>query len=137
MSVRAREFRYAATLDRLGNAKAERGGPLELGEEWTPEHLLLASLMRCTVASLRFHGERAGIGVLASATAAGLVTKREEDGRYAFVEIDVEVDAELDPEPADLGKLLAEAERGCFIGATLTAKPTYRWTVNGATAGIG
>lgn len=22
-------------------------------------------------------------------------------------------------------------ERGCFVGASLTAKPRYRWTVNG------
>ena len=31
-----------------------------------------------------------------------------------------------------LAELLAKAERDCFVGASLTAKPSYRWTVNGA-----
>ena len=34
------------------------------------------------------------------------------------------------PKPGDeeLAELLAKAERDCFIGASLTVKPTYRWT---------
>ena len=31
----------------------------------------------------------------------------------------------------DLTKLLDSAEYGCFIGASLTATPTYEWRVNG------
>ena len=30
-----------------------------------------------------------------------------------------------------LAKLLDSAEWGCFIGASLSAKPTYKWRVNG------
>jgi len=30
---------------------------------------------------------------------------------------------------AELADLLAKAERDCFISASLTTKPTYRWTV--------
>ena len=42
---------------------------------------------------------------------------------------------ELAPEPEQdaLGELLALAERDCFVGSSLTAKPSYRWVVNGRT----
>jgi hypothetical protein len=36
-----------------------------------------------------------------------------------------------EPEPDALAQLLAAAERDCFVGSSLTAKPTYRWVVNG------
>jgi len=64
-----------------------------------------------------------------------LVTKRETDDRYAVVEADVELEVEIEPEPAadGLAELLALAERDCFIGSSLTAEPSYRWTVNGRT----
>ena len=36
------------------------------------------------------------------------------------------------PLPGDeLSKLLDSAEYGCFIGASLTATPSYEWRVNG------
>ena len=58
------------------------------------------------------------------------MTQRPEDGRYAFVEIDVELDLELDPVPPgdELAALLAKAERDCFVGASLKPSPRYRWT---------
>ena len=56
---------------------------------------------------------------------------RDTDGRYAFVRIEVEIDVTLEPEPPAVRELLAKAERDCFVGASLTAKPDYRWTVNG------
>jgi hypothetical protein len=62
-----------------------------------------------------------------------MITKRESDGRYAVVEAELELAVEIAPEPDDLGELLAKAERDCFVGASLTAKPSYRWTVNGRT----
>ena len=43
------------------------------------------------------------------------------------------VELEPEPEPGGLTGLLALAERDCFVGSSLTAKPTYRWTVNGRT----
>ncbi len=132
MAVRARELRFAASVDRLGALSRESGEPLPVGEEWTPEHLLLAALVRCSIASLRFHVERAGGDVLASGEARGLVTRREQDDRFAFVEIEVTIAAELEPEPADLGALLERAARDCFVGASLAVKPSYRWRVNAA-----
>jgi organic hydroperoxide reductase OsmC/OhrA len=126
-----RVFAYAASLAEDGVTSAEAGAPLDLGEEWTPEHLALAALLRCTVASLRFHADRVGVGVVASGRAAGTVARRESDGRYAFVDVSVEISARLDPAPAALDALLARAEQDCFIGASLTAPPAYSWTIDG------
>src|ERR671920_361522 len=81
----AKEFRYAIGLDHAGRLTAEGRSPLELDEAWTPEHLVLAGLVRCTLQSLRFHAEPAGVDFLAAASASGMVTRRERDGRYAFV----------------------------------------------------
>jgi uncharacterized OsmC-like protein len=71
--------------------------------------------------------------VRGTASADGLVTKRDDDGRYAFVEIRCRLDLELDPEPDPEGveELVGLAERDCFIGASLTASPQYEWRVNG------
>jgi organic hydroperoxide reductase OsmC/OhrA len=129
----AKRFEYAASLAGDGSLLADGSAPLEPEEAWTPEHLVLAGLMSCTFHSLRFHAERAGITARGSAESEGVVTKRDEDGIFAFVEIEVGLDVELDPRPgaADLDALLERAERDCFVGASLTAKPRYEWRVNG------
>lgn len=134
-TTRPRVFEYAVTLDRDWAAASDRGGsPLPHEREaWTPEHLLLAALARCSLTSLRYHAGRAGVESDARADARGTVTLRAEDGRFAFVDIAVDADVTLEP-PLDTDavlQLLAKAERDCFIGASLTSKPRYRWTVNG------
>jgi hypothetical protein len=59
------------------------------------------------------------------------VTRREEDGRFAFVDVTFEGDVSFEPKPDDatVAELLARGERDCFVGASLTAEPTYRWQV--------
>jgi uncharacterized OsmC-like protein len=133
MAAKTKEFRYAVGLDRTGRVTADGRSPLDLDSAWTPEHLVLAGLVRCTLQSLRFHAEPLGIDFVVSASAGGMVTRRHDDGRYAFVEIDVELDLELEPAPPgeELTALLAKAERDCFIGASLKPSPSYRWRVNG------
>jgi len=132
VSIRARSFSYAVSVSRDGAATSDRGGsPIPLEDAWTPEHLLLAALARCTLTSLRFHAHRDGIEVAGGADVAGEVAVRDTDGRYAFIRIKVEVDVTLEPKPPSVRELLAKAERDCFVGASLTAKPRYRWTVNG------
>jgi uncharacterized OsmC-like protein len=131
MAVRAKEFRYAVALERGGIVTADGASPLELDEAWTPEHLVLAGLVRCTLQSLRFHADREGVDFVASGSASALVTKREPNDRYAFVEIEVDLEVELDPQPTDRDALFASAERDCFVGASLTAKPLYLWRVIG------
>jgi uncharacterized OsmC-like protein len=134
--TRTKRREYAIALDRAGRLTAEGESQLQLDDAWTPEHLVLAALALCSVTSLRYHARRANVELAATASASGAVAQREEDGRYAFVEIDCRVDAELDPLPVEdeLGTLLAKAERGCFVGASLTAAPNYRWNVSRGSA---
>ena len=128
----AKTFSYAVTLDEEGGARSDEGGPvLAHDDAWTPEHLVLTGLARCTLTSLRYHAGRGDIAVGGSAEAKGTVTQRDTDGRYAFVRIAVTLDVTLEPPPANVRELLSKAERDCFVGASLTAKPRYRWTVNG------
>ena len=128
-----KRFEYAASLGADGRLLAEGADPIDPGAAWTPEHLVLAGLMRCTLKSLVFHAERASVRVSGSASAEGVVARREDDGRYAFVEVECGLDVELDPAPVGerLTELLDLAERDCFVGASLTAKPRYEWRVNG------
>jgi uncharacterized OsmC-like protein len=100
--------------------------------------MLLAALIRCSLKSLRYHAKPRGVEVRStSGSSRTLVTKRETDERYALVETDVELVVELapEPEPEALAGLLALAERDCFVGSSLTAKPNYQWVVNGRTVG--
>ena len=128
----ARTFTYAVSVDRDWSARSQEGGaPIASEEAWTPEHLVLAGLARCTLTSLRHHAQRAGLELTSSAEATGTVTKRDSDDRYAFVEIAVELDITLEPAPENVRELLARAERDCFVGASLTVEPDYRWLVNG------
>ncbi len=131
MPAASKRLEFSASIDREGSLCAEGKERLDPGETWTPEHLLLAALCRCTLSSLRFHGKRADVRVDGTAAASGVVTKRESDGRYAFVEILCGLDVTLEPPPADAHELISLAERDCFIGASLTVKTEYEWRVNG------
>jgi uncharacterized OsmC-like protein len=92
---------------------------------------VLAGLARCILTSLDYHARRGEIEVKGSTEARGEVAQRDTDGRHAFVHIRVDVDVTLDPKQPSSRELVAKAERDCFVGASLTAKPRYRWTVNG------
>jgi organic hydroperoxide reductase OsmC/OhrA len=130
MATRAKEFRYA--VDLRDDVRTEDGTPLRADAAWAPEHLLLAALVRCSLKSLDHHARRAGNGVdSARGSARALFTRRESDGRYAATEVDVELEVRLARQAGEdeLAELLAKAERDCFIGASLTAPPTYRWSV--------
>ena len=136
LGVAPRPPRLVCAVDaaRERTARSERGGAeLPWSREWSAEHLLLAALGRCTLTSLAYHAKRANIRATADARMHGVVTQREEDGRYAFVEIDIALDAAFDPPLAgeDLRALLGKAQRDCFVGASLTAPPRYTWTVEG------
>jgi uncharacterized OsmC-like protein len=129
--MKAKEFRYGIELDRAGRLTADGHAPLELDPAWTPEHLVLAGLARCTLQSLRHHADHGGVDFVGTARATARVTKRADDERYAFVEIDVNLDLELEPLPDDVRALLDKAERDCFVGASLQPPPNYHWRVNG------
>jgi len=132
--VRARVFEYRVSTDPDWSVHSDRGGPTIPREQaWTPEHLVLAGLARCTLTSLEYHAKRAGVTVTATADAHGSVTRREADGRFAFVEISVAFDVSLEPklEGDAVRTLVASAERDCFVGASLAVEPAYTWTVDG------
>ena len=134
MAGKARELRYAVDLTADGELRDESGVVLDVPTEWSPEHLLLAALVRCSLKSLGFHAGRKGVDVRsASGSSRTLVAQREADDRYALVETEAELAVEIvpEPEPDALSALLALAERDCFVGSSLTAKPSYRWVVNG------
>jgi organic hydroperoxide reductase OsmC/OhrA len=134
MALRARTFTYAVEIDDDWTATSGQGGtPIPLEEAWTPEHLVLTGLARCTLTSLRHHAKLRGLELRSRARANGVITKRESDERYAFVEIQVDLDVSLGAVPTDVDELLGRAERDCFVGASLTIEPEYRWTVNGET----
>ena len=135
MSVRARTFSYDVALDDEWTATSPLGGitiPNE-GKEWSPEHLVLTGLCRCVLTSFRHHARRGGHEPVSSGGAHGVVTRREEDGLFAFVEISVDLEVALKPAPtaAELRALITRGEQDCFVGASLTVKPDYHWTVNG------
>jgi uncharacterized OsmC-like protein len=115
------------------SASATHEEPLDPNRSWAPEALVLAGLVKCTLASLAFYSEREDIDMAGGGAADGVVTKRDSDGRYAFVEILCGLDVKLEPGPEEekLGALLDSAEWGCFVGASLTVKPRYEWRVNG------
>jgi uncharacterized OsmC-like protein len=134
MSTRPRTFAYAVTVDEAWDARSDRGEAVLAGTDedtWTPEHLVLAGLGRCSLTSLRHHCRRAGVSLSSSASVRGTVTRRDEDGRFAFVEIAVRAEVSFEPKPDEdtVADLLLRGERDCFVGASLTAKPTYDWRV--------
>jgi organic hydroperoxide reductase OsmC/OhrA len=133
-AVRAKVLDYELELDQDGHVSVPGNTPHALPSDLTAEHLLLAGLCRCALASLRYQARRAGTAVAcAAARATGRVTLRESDGRYAFVDVAATLEVELDPLPIGqaLETLLQKAERGCFISASLTSPPRYSWRVNG------
>jgi organic hydroperoxide reductase OsmC/OhrA len=130
VAVKAKTFEYAVDVDRGGRMTIPGGAQIAPAEGWTPDHLLLAALVRCSIESFTFHARRGGHDVAAAGEAQGTVTQRESDGRYAFVEIAVRIDAQLTPRVEDSAGLIEKAERDCFVGASLNIKPEYEWHVS-------
>jgi organic hydroperoxide reductase OsmC/OhrA len=128
--VKAKTFEYAVDVDRGGRMTIPGGAQIAPAEGWTPDHLLLAALVRCSIESFTFHARRQGHEVAAAGEAQGTVTQRESDGRYAFVGLSVRIDAQLTPRIEDADDLIAKAERDCFVGASLVVKPEYEWHVS-------
>ncbi len=114
---------------------SDRDVPLELPRAWTPEHLVLAALVRCSLLAFEHHARRASLEMDGRGSARGSIDRRD-DGLYAFVEIECDLDVSLRPEPAPerVAELVGQAERGCFVGSSFTARPRYRWRVNGREA---
>ena len=138
MPTRPRVLEFDVTVDRAGDAWSALGGsPLPREVEWWAEHLVLAGLVRCTLASMDYAARRAGLNSKGVGSAHGTVTKREEDGLYAFVDIETTLEVSLAPAPdaEALADLVAKAEHGCFVSNSLSARPRHHWIVNGEDVG--
>jgi organic hydroperoxide reductase OsmC/OhrA len=132
--TRPKVLEFDVSVDRAGDARSALGGdPVPQRDEWWAEHLVLAGLVRCTLASLEHSAKRVGITSAGAGSAHGVVTRRDEDGLYAFVDIETTLDVELAPAPAagEIKELVDRAEYGCFVSNSLSAKPRHRWIVNG------
>ena len=132
--VKLRVLEFKVSVDRERTARSGLGGSaLGHEDEWWPEHLVLAALVRCTLASMDYSARRAGLDVAGQGRAHGTVTKRERDGLYAFVNIESRLEVELDPSPERdaVRELIAKAERGCFVSNSLETQPRHHWTING------
>jgi organic hydroperoxide reductase OsmC/OhrA len=132
VAIRAKHFEYWVSLGDDGEVSAD-GEPVPLGEDISAEHLLLAGLARCSIQSLAYFARQRNIELKASAYASGTVTRRDDDDRYGFTDIECRMDVDFDGELADddLRSLLESAEWGCFVGASLNPAPRYAWRVNG------
>jgi organic hydroperoxide reductase OsmC/OhrA len=130
VATKPRVFEYAVEIDLGGRMTVPGGAQIAPAEGWSPDHLLLAALVRCSIDSLTYHARRAGHATTASGSAQGTVSRRESDGRYALADADVRIDAQLDPRTSEPADLTAKAERDCFVGASLTITPRYEWHVS-------
>jgi len=131
--AKAKRLEYAVAVGEDGRLEADAQYPLVLPEGWQAEHLVLAGLVRCTLTALAYHARLSDIELTASGGADGLVTRRESDGRWGFVTIDCRMDVAIETalDADGVRDLIARAERGCFVGASLQPPPRYRWYVNG------
>jgi len=133
MATKPRVHEFDVTVDAARVAHSSLGGsPFPREAAWWAEHLVLAGLVRCILASMDYAARRSGSNSVGSGRAHGTVTRRE-DGSHGFVEIEATLEVELAPAPTpeDLRHLVAKAEVGCFVGNSLRPKPQYRWIVNG------
>jgi organic hydroperoxide reductase OsmC/OhrA len=134
MPTRPRVLEFDVTVDRAGDARSALGGSaLPFQPEWWSEHLVLAGLVRCSLASMEHTARRAGLDSNGAGSAHAVVARRDDDGLYAFVDIQATLEVDLAPAPqaGALAELVARAERGCFVSNSLSSKPTHRWIVNG------
>ena len=134
MPVKPRVLEFDITVDRERVARSALGGSAQPREaEWWAEHSVLAGLVRCTLASMDHEARRAGLNIVGSGQAHGTVTKRDDDGLYAFVDIETRLEIDLAPAPGPevLHEIIARAERGCFVSNSLMSRPRHRWIVNG------
>ena len=138
MAAKAREFRYAIDLDEGGSlrdrgrhAARRRPGLVARAPAARGARPLLAQEPRATTPAAA-HIEVVGRARLC----ARALHEARERRALRRRRVEVELAVRLTPKPGEdeLAELLAKAERDCFIGASLTVKPTYRWTV--ALAGL-
>lgn len=102
------------------SAPPEFGGEAEL---WTPEHLFLAGISSCFIATFRAIAEHNKFDTVALDVAVE-GTMNKEEGGYRFTEVRIKPVLTLtrDEERERGIKLLYKAERACLISRSLNSK---------------
>lgn len=97
--------------------------PPEFGGEpglWTPEHLLLASVSTCYVATLRAVAEASKVELHSlELTVEGTIEKQEGGFRFTRILLRPVVTIEKEDERERMGRLVEKAERACLISRSL------------------
>jgi organic hydroperoxide reductase OsmC/OhrA len=146
MTLDSKTFSYHADLvwqgGRMARATAGERPPVLVGpprdfpggdpNQWSPEHLFLASLQSCTMLSFLAHCSHNDVEVTGyESEADGEIARREDDQRYAFRTLTMAVTAVVAAGQADLARgLTAKAERDCFISASTRAEVETRWQIS-------
>ena len=98
--------------------------PPEFGGEpglWTPEHLLLAAVSTCYVATLRAVAEASKLRLHSlELTVEGTIEKQEGGFRFTRVFLRPAVTIAKEEERERMGRLLEKAERVCLITRSLS-----------------
>lgn len=97
--------------------------PPEFGGEpglWTPEHLLLASVSTCYVATLRAVAEASKLEFASlELTAEGTIEKQEGGFRFTRIVLRPVVRIENEEDRERMGRLLEKGERVCLLSRSL------------------
>ncbi len=97
--------------------------PPEFGGEpglWTPEHLLLASVSTCYVATLRAVAEASKLEFNSlELSVDGTVEKQEGGFRFTRIGLHPAVTIEKEEDRERMGRMLEKAERVCLISRSL------------------
>jgi peroxiredoxin-like protein len=100
--------------------------PPDFGGEpglWTPEHLLLASVAGCFVATFRAMAERSNLEFRAiEVPVEGVVEKQEGGLRFTRIVVRPEIAIFREEDRERTGRLLEKAERGCLIARSLSSE---------------
>jgi peroxiredoxin-like protein len=98
--------------------------PPEFGGEpglWTPEHLLLAAVSTCYVATLRAVADASKAEFHAlELTVEGTIEKQEGGFRFTRILLRPVVTIEKEIERERMGRLLEKAERVCLVSRSLS-----------------
>ena len=105
--------------------------------KWSPEELLVASVASCFAIALAAVAERSDVPLRSLEVAGVGHVERREDGRFAFVAIELTVEVETEDESlAAARQAVRDAEERCIISLALDVPVHVRLILPSAT-GVG
>src|SRR4051812_50194111 len=134
MALESRTFTYQAELEWDGGRRSHVSAgdrpevivapPSEFpggeSDQWSPEHLFLASLQSCTMLSFLAHCAHNGVEVVSYRShATGELARRDQDRRYAFRRVLLVVAASVAGGPAGVARgPPRKAQRGRLLSGS-------------------